>query len=405
VSTHEPHSTSPKWGATTKLIVGLTFVALVAALLIKFRTLIGPLLLAFVLIYLLYPIATRLSRLTKLSWRMSVNLVFLVLIILVIAFLTMAGLAVFQQIQSLVGVVQEFVKDIPTLAADLSNRIFHLGPYVFNLKQFDLQTLSQQLLSYLEPMLGRVGGLISALATGAAVMMGWGLFVMLISYFILTDAGRVSGELFTIDIPGYYTDIRRLGTELRNIWNAFLRGQFLILLLVLVLYTLLMTVLGVRYALGIALLAGLARFVPYIGPLTNYSVMVLVILFQGDSYFGLPAWQHILIVIGFAILIDQALDNLIVPRFLGNALGIHPAAVLVAALIAANLIGIVGLVLAAPTVATLNLLGRYTVRKMLDLDPWPTTFKKTRFIEFPWTQLLARLLAWLRKIRLRKPIS
>jgi hypothetical protein len=47
--------------------------------------------------------------------------------------------------------------------------------------------------------------------------------------------------------------------------------------------------------------------------------------------------------------------------------------VLVAALIAANLIGVVGVLLAAPVLASLNLIGRYTLRKMFDLDPWEGT--------------------------------
>jgi len=51
---------------------------------------------------------------------------------------------------------------------------------------------------------------------------------------------------------------------------------------------------------------------------------------------------------------------------------VHPAAVLITALIAANLIGILGVVIAAPFLATISLLGRYIMRKMLDLDPWPS---------------------------------
>lgn len=390
---------SPKWSATTKLIVGLTLVGIVALLTINFRSIIGPLLLAFVLTYLLHPLAGQLSRLTGLKWHASVNLVFLVVIILVIAFLTLSGLAVVQQVQSVIELVDYYVENLPTLAAELSTKVYQLGPFEFNLNQFDLQALSQQLLSAVQPLLGRVGGLLSTLATGAAVIFGWGLFVLLISYFVLADAGQVSGELFSIELPGYSADIRRLGTELRNIWNAFLRGQFIIFLLVIVIFSVLMTILGVRYSLAIALLAGVARFVPYVGPFTTYGVMLLVILLQGQHIFGLSAWQHALIVIGVCLLFDQTLDSVIVPRFLGEALGVHPAAVLLAAIIAANLIGLVGLVLAAPVVATLKLLGRYAVRKMLDLDPWPPSDKKTRVIEFPWTRWVRRLRAWLRMRR------
>jgi len=78
-------SDSPQWGSTTKLVVGLTFVAIIAALLVRFQALLGPLILAFMLTYLLHPVVKSLSNATPLSWRMAVNLVFIVLVI-VLAF-------------------------------------------------------------------------------------------------------------------------------------------------------------------------------------------------------------------------------------------------------------------------------------------------------------------------------
>jgi hypothetical protein len=56
---------------------------------------------------------------------------------------------------------------------------------------------------------------------------------------------------------------------------------------------------------------------------------------------------------------------------MAQTLRVHPAAVLVTALIAANLLGVIGVVIAAPFLASLMLLGRYTMRKMLDMNPWP----------------------------------
>ena len=70
-------------------------------------------------------------------------------------------------------------------------------------------------------------------------------------------------------------------------------------------------------------------------------------------------------------IIDWIIDNLVVPRIMAQTLRVHPAAVLVTALIAANLLGIIGVVIAAPFLASIMLLGRYTMRKMLDLNPWP----------------------------------
>jgi AI-2E family transporter len=81
------------------------------------------------------------------------------------------------------------------------------------------------------------------------------------------------------------------------------------------------------------------------------------------------------IVIVGAILIDQVFNNLINPRVMANALKVHPAFVLIAALLAANLIGIIGVIIAAPLLATVILIGTYIVRKLLDHDPWPAEEK------------------------------
>jgi predicted PurR-regulated permease PerM len=96
-----------------------------------------------------------------------------------------------------------------------------------------------------------------------------------------------------------------------------------------------------------------------------------VVSLQASNYFNMQSWHYVILVLGLCFLLDQIFDNLISPRVIGQTLGLHPAAVLIAAIIAANLLGIIGLVLAAPVLATVLLLGRYASRKMLDLDPWP----------------------------------
>jgi predicted PurR-regulated permease PerM len=393
-------SASPKWGPTMKLIVGLTFVAIVAGLLIYFRSLIGPIILAFVLTYLLHPVADRLSALTKLSWKGSVNIIYLVLLILLAASITVAGFAVVQQIQNLILVVDRFLNNLPQIVADISTQTFTFGPFELDMAQLELGMITERLLAYLQPLLGRLGSLASTAATSAVSTLGWLLFILIISYFILADASRVPEKLPYIQIPGYDDDLRRMGKELKRSWNAFLRGQLILITLVIISYTILMSILGIRYALAIAILAGLSRFVPYIGPLTAWTVTALVAFFQPENYFGLDPWQYTLLVIGAAILLDQVFDNLVSPRLFGKTLGIHPAAVLITAILAANLIGLVGLILAAPAVATIKLIGSYTVRKMLDLDPWPSVDEQEKQFPTPWH---SRAMKWVQqRIRILK---
>lgn len=404
----ESEPSSPRWGPTTKLVVGLTLVAIVAALVVYFRGIIGPLLLAFILAYLFHPLAARLSRATRLNWRMSVNIIYLVLVILLIGFVALAGLTVVQQLQSLIEVIRDFVRfDLPDLLEQYSQLEISLDPlpFQFSLRQFDLQSVTDQIIGTLQGMLGRVGSLVGSLAGGAATTLGWGLFTILISYFLLADAGQFQKQLVSIEIPGYDQDLRRLGNDLMNIWNAFLRGQLIIFIMVIILYTLLLTILGVRFAFGIALMAGLARFVPYIGPLITWVVLGLVTLLQGSNHFGLPAWQFVILVLGLSMLLDQILDQIVTPRFLGQTLNVHPAAVLVAAIIMANLIGIIGLVLAAPVLATLKLLLRYTIRKMLDLDPWPETDQEMRPFILPGSRAIERVREWWRSQQRKRKVK
>ncbi len=400
MSQQTTNDSSPKWGAMTKMVVGLTFIAIVAALIIQFRSIIGPLLLAFILTYLLYPVAALLSRVSHLSWRGAVTLIFLLVVILYLGLITLTGLTVVQQLTSLINFVRGAVTDLPALAESLSTQVYQVGPFQLSLAQFDLADLSRQVLSAVQPLLGRLGTLLSSFAASAASTLGWGFFVLLITYFLLADASRFPDELVHIEIPGYEEDIRRLGRELRKIWNAYLRGQLIIILLVIIAYTVLMVILGVRFAIGIAILSGLSRFVPYVGPLTTAVVTFLVALFQGENYFGLLPYQYAILVVGAAFVLDQIFDNMVSPRMLGEALGVHPAAVLIAAVIAANLIGIIGLVLAAPVLTTLRLLTRYVARKMFDMDPWPEPPPQleTLSLEAPLLRWIRRLRAWARVI-------
>jgi predicted PurR-regulated permease PerM len=143
--------------------------------------------------------------------------------------------------------------------------------------------------------------------------------------------------------------------------------------------------------LGIAILAGVARFIPYVGPFIVWIITALVAFFQGYNYFGMEPWAYAILVVVLCLVLDAVLDNLVVPKFHGDTLGLHPAAVLVAALVALRLIGFVGLVLAAPVLASLVLVSRYFIRKLLDQDTWPPSDDELQGNDIPWIEFITRL--------------
>lgn len=375
-------ASASRWSSTTKLVVALSLVTMLAAILVRFNYLIGPLLLAFIISYLLHPLVARLSEATRLKWRAAVSLIFVLFLAVVVWLSILGGSAAVDQIGALISAGQELVTGLPEFASQLATQAIQIGP--FNIEFADVErlledefnldfvTLGQQLLSALQPLLGQAGSLLGRLATGALSTLGWAAFIFIISYFLLVDSESFPSFFAQIASTGYDADVRRIGRELSRIWDTFLRGQLVIISLVVVTYFILMTLLGVHNAIGLAFLTGLAKFVPYVGPAVAGGTAALVAYFQqGGNYLGIEPFTYSAIVVIGTLVLDQIFDNLISPRIFGKSLGVHPAAVLVAALVAASLLGFVGLLMAAPVLASLQMLLRFAIRKMLDLNPWP----------------------------------
>jgi len=395
----QTHVTSPRWSSTTKLLIGLIMVGIAAFLLSRFANLITPLLMIIIIVYLLHPVAGAISRGLRISWSASVNILYLIIVLLLIGLLTWGGVGLIQQIQSLIISIEDIVKNLPEYVSQLSKLSFRIGPFELDLQTLDLNALSQQIPALVQPLLSQTGNLVGTLASGAAETFGWTVFVLIVSYFVMAESSGLRGDLFKIEIPGYNEDFKRLGSELSRIWNAFLRGQIIIFALSVVIYSILLPILGVRYALGIALMAGLAKFLPYIGPAITWVVMALITFFQGTHPFGLSPLWHMVLVVGITSFIDWIIDSFITPRIMASTLKVHPAAVFFAALIAANLLGLLGVVIAAPFLASVTLLGKYTMRKMFDLDPWPEAQAKPE--PHIGTEWLARLKSLYYKNRLK----
>ncbi len=366
----EQDMSSPRWSPTTKLVVAFTTVAVIAALLIRFYNLIGPLLLAFMLAYLFQPMASWLDERTLLSWRWSVSVIYFVIVLVLVSLLTLGGVGLIQQFQNLIELVQTGLAALPQLVDQISHQTYTIGPFVIDPSQYDLNNLLNEAVAFIQPTLGRAGTLLGSLAGSALQLFGWTAFILLLSYFVLIESGGLRDRILRVEIPRYGEDVNRIGVELGRIWNAFLRGQFIVFLMAVAIYTVVLSIFGVRYALGIALLAGLARFIPYIGPFITWTVLALVAYFQTFKLWGMSPLTYTIVVLVFALVIDQVFDNLVNPRIMGQALRVHPAAILVAAIVAASLLGVLGVVLAAPLLATLKLVGQYTLRKMFDQDPW-----------------------------------
>lgn len=363
-------SESPHWSSTTKLTISLLFLSSIVALLIRFSNLISPLVTAFIFAVVFYPIAEWIHKLLKLPWRLSVGILYIFIVVAIFGLLTLGGIALLDQIQGLINFLQKAIQNIPGILEEISQSVFYIGPFEIDLTSIDWAMIGNELLAVIQPVLARAGNVIGGLAGGAIGFAGSLFLSIIMSFFLVSESGGVRERIVKIEVPRYQKDIIKIGSEFNKIWNAFLRGQAIVFGVRVTIYIVLLGFFGVRFFVGLAFLAGLANFIPYVGVAIAWVIFFLVAFFQGTTAFGLDPFSYALIIMLLAWVTDNVYDSVFTPRVMGNALNLHPAAITIAALIGLNLFGLIGMVLAAPLLASLQLLVRYAERKMLDQDPW-----------------------------------
>ena len=139
-----------------------------------------------------------------------------------------------------------------------------------------LQPLSSALMSVVEAGANLLGAVISQVAK-----MG---FIFLASIYISLDAHTYRGALLQAAPAAYQPEISILLARIERVWNAFLHGELILMLVIGVITTLGLTALGVPGALYLGIIAGLLEIIPSIGPIIATVPAVIVALIQGSAY-------------------------------------------------------------------------------------------------------------------------
>lgn len=375
-----PVHESPPWGLSIKVIVAVVVLLLSALVIRRFNSLIPPLVMASILAYLLNPLISLTVQRLKLKRGGAVLLIYTLLLLVAIGGGVALGYVAFEQASVLMNLLPDNLEDAAKIIQEqfsvLSNRTFAIGPYTIGLTHLppglSLQNLGEQAANLLRPIFSSGGSLAAQVATATLNGISVGFLVLVLSIYIAKDTPQIWEKISDIATqPGYRHDADRLMAEFSRIWDAYLRGQVILALVIGIIVSLMLSLLGVNSALGLGALSGVLEFLPIIGPFVGTTAAVLVAFFQSDTIWGLESWQYALLIAGLMALIQGLENNILVPRIVGDALDLHPLLVMISVLMGASLAGILGAVLAAPVVATIKLLGGYAWRKMLDLPPFP----------------------------------
>lgn len=198
-------------------------------------------------------------------------------------------------------------------------------------------------------------------ALAAAVIS---LFLIpILTFYLLRDWDFVVSHLGSL-VPAKRRDtVFRLARESDDVLGAFLRGQLLVMLALALIYSLGLSLVGLKFAIAIGVVAGLVSFVPYLGFVFGIALAGITVVLEPDPLLRLAG-----VVATFSI--AQMIEgSILTPKLVGDRIGLHPVIVIFAVAAGGQLFGFFGVLLALPAAAVLSVLVRFSYSQYLADHP------------------------------------
>ena len=353
-------SSAPKWTPETKRFVFVACVILLGLAVWYFSIVLAPLVVAVIIAYLLNPSVNWLTRRTPFKRNVAAGVVYIIFLLVLALIPSIGGPIIFQQI-SLLDVNFE---ELAALDQSFDYQVSALG------YTLDLEPLLLQISGSLDQIFSPVASVAADVLVNTFKGFIWAIFIIVVGYYLLSDAGRFSDWVDSWIPPDYLEESKQLRRSLDNVWKSYFIGQLTLAIIVGFTIGIVTALLGIRSAALLGIVAGVLELIPNWGYGLSGAIGVLFASFQGSTYIPLPAWAFALLVGGFYFLMWQFDTNFLVPRIIGYRLQLSPAIIIVGIIAGASVGGALGLLLAAPIIATVRVLGSYIYRRLLDLEPY-----------------------------------
>jgi predicted PurR-regulated permease PerM len=351
----------PRWHAQTKLVVSLLVLVLFVYLLFRFSIVIPPLILAIILAYILSPLVNRVQNALKVARGWATLISYLIVVIIVAGFLMLVVPPLANQLIDLNVDIQILINQ----AQQLLGEKFTIFGQVIN-GSLLLEQVSNSIQGLIEPFIGQTLVFLVDILTSFI----WVIFVLVVSFYLIKDGSKLRAWLESLPPPEYRQDFIRLRGEINFIWGSFFRGQITLAFVVGVIFTVIGFILGLPFWLALGLLAGLLEFLPSIGHGIWLVIASILALLLGSNWIPIPNWAFALLVIGLHLIFQQFDLNYLIPRIIGHSVHLPPLVVILGIVAGAVLAGVLGIPLAAPTIASARVVGRYIYANLFDLDPF-----------------------------------
>ena len=316
---------------------------------------ITPFVIAAALAYLGDPVVDRLEKVSIGKWHISRTLAVSIVFILMTGGLFPLFLIVFPLLQKQ---VEHLVQSVPGALEWFAGTVLPWLQAKLGLTglSLDTETITHALKAYWKELSSATLSVLGTVSRSGQAVLGWLINLVLIpvvTFYLLRDWDLLVDGIRKLLPRRIESAVIRLSSEINEVLAAFVRGQLIVMFALGVIYTAGLWLLGLDLAFIIGMGAGLLTIVPYLGTMVGLAAAVLAAAFQFQDLFSMA-----MVLLVFAV--GQTLEGMVLtPRLVGDRIGLHPVAVIFAILAGGQLFGFLGILLALPVTAALNVLVRH----------------------------------------------
>ena len=298
--------------------------------------------LAWLLAFIISPLVSRIvDAIPRLPRAAATILVYVAVVLVLVLIVVVAAGALATSITQFAASIPDIRTNLPTMIAPWQQWLDSVG-----LGQIDLLAQAQAALANLDDIAAALIAPLQAIAVASLSVVGTLLIVFFLSIYMVLDRDDILAFLFRIVPPAYAEEARLLETSVSRSFGGFLRGQALMGAIYFLVALGTNLLLGLPLAALTSVLAGLLQMIPFFGSFISWAPPVVVALvLQPES--ALPA----LILMGAGWIVVM---NVLQPRIMQGAVGIHPIVVLGSVLIGGRIAGIPGAIFGIPIAAVVS---------------------------------------------------
>ncbi|MCA9919484.1 MAG: AI-2E family transporter [Anaerolineales bacterium] len=352
-----------EWSTTTRYFVFALVLAGTIWFITQAQALIGALAISALLAYLLNPIVTVVNERARVARSLVVFFVYLLSLAAIITVTIIFIPAIPEQTASFLGEMQTLMtqaqEDYLAEPVVILNTELHLDGL---LPEADLSDLVSSFI--------RADIIVELLQT-STTNLGWIAVVLVATYYLLQDWGKLRDWLFGWAPEPFESDFRRLYEEIKLVWNRYFRGQLRLSIIVGLLTGAGSIIIGLPGAILFGVFAAIFDVLLTVGPTIIMAIATMVALLAGSNTLGVSNTLFAVIVLAMHLGI-QGIENIwLRPRIMSSSLRIHPAIIFIAIVGSLSLAGVLTALIIVPVLGSIAVISRYTYFKLFKMDPWP----------------------------------